>query len=338
MAAPATIGGQVGRSLPRLEAREKVTGRAEYTHHHAPARHAACQDFPQHGGARPHQIDRHRGRAQSPRRLRRLHQRRRAQGDPRALLRPGLPRPADPGASARCILSASRSRWCSPPIRTSPSRQRRKSSPNMKNCRRCSTRSRRPKTRPSFMTSSSRPAPSPTSSISRAARAPMSRSISGLRRGDVDKAFAAADACVRAHLPHPESAASAARAARLHRRLPRRRRHDLFLRAEAVLRAHRDRAPARLAGKPRARQGAVSRRRLRRQALHQAGSAGGGAVDAGAAAGQSRATRWKSISTPSPSIRARSASRAASTKTAASWRANARSGGTAAPMPISARA
>ena len=25
-------GGQIGRSLPRLEAREKVTGRAEYTH------------------------------------------------------------------------------------------------------------------------------------------------------------------------------------------------------------------------------------------------------------------------------------------------------------------
>src|SRR3979490_2191279 len=28
----ARAGGQVGRSLPRLEAREKVTGRAEYTH------------------------------------------------------------------------------------------------------------------------------------------------------------------------------------------------------------------------------------------------------------------------------------------------------------------
>src|SRR5436190_24378729 len=27
-----TAGGQVGRSLPRLESREKVTGRAEYTH------------------------------------------------------------------------------------------------------------------------------------------------------------------------------------------------------------------------------------------------------------------------------------------------------------------
>ena len=143
---------------------------------------------------------------------------------------------------------------------------------------------------------------------------------------------------VRAHLPHPESAASAARAARLDRRLPRRRRHHLFRLAGAVLRAHRDRAPARLAGKPRAREGALSRRRLRRQALHQAGSAGGGAVDAGAAAGQGRAHDGRAVSTPSPSIRARSASRAASTRTAKSSRANARCGGTAAPMPISARA
>src|SRR5947207_8475680 len=28
----AKVGGQIGRSLPRLEARDKVTGRAEYTH------------------------------------------------------------------------------------------------------------------------------------------------------------------------------------------------------------------------------------------------------------------------------------------------------------------
>ena len=27
-----STGGQIGRSLPRLEGREKVTGRAEYTH------------------------------------------------------------------------------------------------------------------------------------------------------------------------------------------------------------------------------------------------------------------------------------------------------------------
>src|SRR5947209_15473391 len=33
MAGTSTVaGGQVGRSLPRLEAREKITGRAEYTH------------------------------------------------------------------------------------------------------------------------------------------------------------------------------------------------------------------------------------------------------------------------------------------------------------------
>ena len=32
MAATVAAGSQVGRSLPRLEAREKVTGRAEYTH------------------------------------------------------------------------------------------------------------------------------------------------------------------------------------------------------------------------------------------------------------------------------------------------------------------
>src|SRR6202521_433886 len=29
---PAKVGAQVGRSVPRLEGREKVTGRAEYTH------------------------------------------------------------------------------------------------------------------------------------------------------------------------------------------------------------------------------------------------------------------------------------------------------------------
>ena len=44
--------------------------------------------------------------------------------------------------------------------------------------------------------------------------------------------------------------------------------------AEPVVRAHRDRAPARLAGEPGARARAVPRRRLRRQALHQARGAG----------------------------------------------------------------
>jgi hypothetical protein len=32
MAREAMTGGQIGRALPRLEGRDKVTGRAEYTH------------------------------------------------------------------------------------------------------------------------------------------------------------------------------------------------------------------------------------------------------------------------------------------------------------------
>ena len=59
--------------------------------------------------------------------------------------------------------------------------------------------------------------------------------------------------------------------------------------ADAVVRAHRDRAPARLAGEPRAREGAASRRRLRRQGLHQARGAGRGARADRAPAGEDRA-------------------------------------------------
>ena len=77
-------------------------------------------------------------------------------------------------------------------IRISPSRPRSRSSPNTRNCRRCSTRSRRPRTRRWCTTSSSPPAPSPTSSISRAAKGTNIALDFRLRRGDVDKAFASA--------------------------------------------------------------------------------------------------------------------------------------------------
>ena len=49
-------GAQVGRSLPRLEARQKVTGRAEYTHTMRLPGMLSRQDLPQHRGARPHQV------------------------------------------------------------------------------------------------------------------------------------------------------------------------------------------------------------------------------------------------------------------------------------------
>ncbi len=109
-------------------------------------------------------------------------------------------------------------------------------------------------------------------------------------------------------------------------------------RAGPVVRAHRDRAAARLAGEPRAHQGAVSRRRLRRQALHQARGAGDRALDDRAAAGEGRAHHGGAVLHHHQASRARSASRAASTRTAASRRASARCSGTAAPMRISARA
>ena len=116
-----------------------------------------------------------------------------------------------------------------------------------------------------------------------------------LRRGDVDKAFAARRACVRAHVPDPKGSAPRARAILLDRRLEGERRHDLQRRAGTVVRAYRDRAAARLAGEPRPHQGAVSRRRLRRQALHQDRGARGRALDDRAPAGEGRAHDGRAV-------------------------------------------
>ena len=116
-----------------------------------------------------------------------------------------------------------------------------------------------------------------------------------LVRGDVDKAFADGGSRVRAHLPHPAGAAPAARAVRHRRRAGRRRARHPHRLADAVVRAHRDRAPARLAGEPGARAGAASRRRVRRQGLHQARGAGRGARAAGAPAGEDFARHGRAV-------------------------------------------
>ena len=89
-------GQQIGRSVPRLEAREKVTGRAEYTHHLRLPGMLYGKIFRSTVRARPHQVDRCQRRAGDARRLSRRHHRRRPQGHPAPLLRPGLPRSADP--------------------------------------------------------------------------------------------------------------------------------------------------------------------------------------------------------------------------------------------------
>src|SRR5262249_51190040 len=82
----------------------------------------------------------------------------------------------------------------------------------------------------------------------------------------------------------------AARAVRHGRRAGRRRVGHPHGVADAVLRAHRDRQIAGLAGKPGSRPRAASRRRVRCKSLHQAGGAGGGARAAG---GPARARRGR---------------------------------------------
>ena len=62
-----------------------------------PAEDADRKDLPQHGRARTHQVARRRARRKrAARRPSRGHQRRRQDRHPQSVLRPGLPRPADP--------------------------------------------------------------------------------------------------------------------------------------------------------------------------------------------------------------------------------------------------
>ena len=160
-----------------------------------------------------------------------------------------------------------------------------------------------------------------------------------LRRGDFDKAYAARRAQVRARVPHPEGAAPVVRAVRLHRGLQGHRRHapqlpsqgPSFVRTEI----------ARLLGWPenkRAHQGAVSRRGygsklyIKLEALALALSM------IARRAREGRAHLGGDVLPDHQASLARSASRAASTRTAGSSRASARCSGTAAPMPTSVRA
>ena len=143
--------------------------------------------------------------------------------------------------------------------------------------------------------------------------------------------------CLRAYLPHAAGDAHAARAFRLRGGARRRPHHPPHRVAESVLRADRDRAPSGLAREPRAHQGALSRRRLRRQALHQARGAGDGAGALGSSAGEDLADHGRAILHGHAASLHLHASRAPSRRTGASRRGAARYGGTAALMPISGR-
>ena len=259
---------------PRLEAREKVTGRAEYTHLMRAARHAAREDLPQHGRARPHQVGRCQRSQESARRLQGHDLRgRRSRSFPTRITarRSTISRS---WRSARSPTWASRSRSCSPTdphvaeeAATLITAEYEELPPVFDEVEAFDNKVlvhdelkpagtlRRPQ------------APQGPQGHQHGARLPAAqgRRRQGLRRSR---------ARLRAHLPHPEGPAPRARALLLDRRLEGERRHHLQRRAGTVVRAHRDRAAARLAGEQGAHQGAVSRRRLRRQALHQARSAG----------------------------------------------------------------
>ncbi len=134
---------QVGRSVPRLEARDKVTGRAEYVYNlRLPGmlHGKIVRSTVAHGRIRA--IDT-RAAAQRAGRACGRHRRRHPQAHPRSVLRPGVPRPADP-----------RARQGSPRRRAGGGGARRRSAcrrggrepdraPSTTNCRRSTTRSRR---------------------------------------------------------------------------------------------------------------------------------------------------------------------------------------------------
>ena len=122
--AAARVGGQVGRSPPRLEARAKVTGQAEYTHtmrlpgmlHGKIFRSTVA-----HG--RIKSIDTSAAK-KVPGVYRVVTVGGRAQGHPGARITGRHSTISRSWRSTRCTMSASRLPWCLPPIPMSPRRRR----------------------------------------------------------------------------------------------------------------------------------------------------------------------------------------------------------------------
>ena len=253
----AKVGSQVGRSVPRLEGRDKVTGRAEYTHTMRVPGMLHAKLFRSTRRPRQDQVDRHQRGEEAAGRAARRHRRRRDEGAGQPLLRPGLPRPADPGAregALRRRAGRRRDRHRSAHrraggaahhrrIRGAAGGLRRGRCADLEGLRARPAQARRHLRRP--QASEGRQEHQPRARLSAAPR----RFRQGLCRRRAQ---------VRARVQDAEGAAPVVRAVRLHRRLQGHPRHLLRLLAGAVVRAHRDRAAARLAGE----QGARSRCRI----------------------------------------------------------------------------
>ena len=253
----AQVGAQVGRSLPRLEARDKVTGRAEYTHtmrlpgmlHGKIFRSTVA-----HG--RIKSIDTSAAK-KVPGVYRVVTVRRRAQGDSRALLRAGLPRPADPGDRQGALRRrAGRGR-----ARRRSARRRGGGAAHRRGVRGAAGGLRRGRGADIKTLVHDELKPAGTFADLKHLKGRKDTNIAldfRLRRGDVDKAFAEA-AHVFEHTFRTQKVLHlAARAVRLDRRLERDRRHDLH-RARRARRSCAPRSRACSAGR---RTGCASRCRF----------------------------------------------------------------------------
>ena len=130
----AKVGSQVGRSVPRLEGRDKVTGRAEYTHTMRLPGMLYAKLFRSTVAARQDQVGRHQRGEEASGRAARRHRRRRDEGAEKPLLRPGVPRPADPRPREGALRRRAGRGRASPPTRTSPNRRCNSSPPNTRRC------------------------------------------------------------------------------------------------------------------------------------------------------------------------------------------------------------
>ena len=336
-----TIGsGQVGRSVPRLEGQAKVTGRAEYVHNlrlpgmlygkifRSTVAHGRIKSARRQRGARA---------AEGVHRVVTIDDVRKVDAQSVSTARPSTTSRSSP--PARCTTSASRSRWCWPPIRMSPRQAAQLIEAEYEELPAVFDEVEA-MTSKAIVHDVLKPAGTfpDLKHLQGQDATPTSRSTFICGAATSRRRVRGGRPRVRAHASAPSRCCTcrSSRSCRSAEPTDDRPHHPHRL-AVAVVRAHRDRAAARLAGEQGAREGAVSRRRLRRQALHQARSAGGGAGAARAAAGEDRAHDGGAV-LHAHQARQHVPHQERASRTAASPRANARCGGTAAPMPISARA
>ena len=260
---------QIGRAIPRLEARAKVTGRAEYVHNLRVPGMLYREDFPQHGRAWPHPLHRRETPARD------------AEGVYAVVtgedIQSSFPSPYfGPAFHDQPILALDKVRYVGEAGRCRARRRsacrRTRGAVDLRRLRRTGAGVRRGRghrpPRPSCMTTL-KPAGTFADLKHLAGRKNTNVALDyQLRRGDVEQGLRGRRPCVRARIQDASNACTCRSNPMSLSPIP--GDGSLTLHSsdpDAVLRAHGDRAAVGLARKPRAREGAVPRRRLRREGL-----------------------------------------------------------------------